>query len=87
MNEIKSITFTTDDDETISVFVSEALSEVDEEGAVTLQVPVFAKERSGHIYLTAQEVSIISRSPIIREATRWALHTRLTRYTPRLRKK
>jgi hypothetical protein len=87
MNDIRMIQFVTDDNECISVFLHEALSEVDDEGAVNLQVPVSADGRWGHIYLTSQEVSIIMRSPIIREATRWALNTRLTRYTPRLPKK
>jgi len=79
MNDIRMIQFVTDDKECISVFLNEALSEIDEEGAVNLQVPVSADGRWGHIYLTSQEVAIITRSPIIREATRWALKTRLAR--------
>lgn len=79
MNHIQSIQFMTDDGECISVFIGESLSEIDEEGAVNLQVPVFADGRSGHIYLTSQEVGVIRKSPIIKEATRWALSSRVTR--------
>lgn len=79
MNQIRSVQFMTDDGETISIFIEEALSEIDEEGVVTLQLPVFADGRSGHIYLTNQECAVISRSPIIKEATRWALGNRMTR--------
>lgn len=87
MNQLKSVQFVTDDGETISVFIQEAIAEIDEEGAVTLQLPVFADGRSGHIYLTSQECAIIARSPIVREAMKWALNTRLAKYTPRLPRK
>lgn len=78
MNHIQSIQFMTDDGECVSVFIGEALAEIDEEGAVHLQVPVFADDRSGHLYLTEQEVAVIRKSPIVREATRWALKSRAT---------
>ncbi len=84
MNHIDSIQFTTDDYETINIFIKEAIAEIDNNNVVTLQIPVFADGRSGHIYLTGQEVAILAKSPLIREATKWALSTRLTRYTPRL---
>jgi len=87
MNHIDSIQFTTDDYETVTVFIKEAIAEIDENNAVSLQVPVFADGRSGHIYLTGQEVSVLSKSPLIREATKWALHTRLSNYNPRLPKR
>lgn len=83
MLPINLIQFMTDDEETISVFIKDSISEIDEEGVVTLQVPVFADGRSGHIYLTSQECSIIARSPIVREATQWALRSRLTNHKPR----
>lgn len=79
MNHIQSIQFMTDDGECISVFIGESIHEIDEEGVVHLQVPVFADERSGHLYLTEQEVSVIRKSPIVREATKWALRSRATR--------
>ena len=81
MNHIDNIQFTTDDGEYVSVFLKEALAEIDENDFVNLQVPIFADGRQGHIYLTAQQVGILSKSPVIREATRWALSTRLTRNT------
>jgi hypothetical protein len=86
MNHIDSIQFVTDDYETVTVFIKEAIAEIDENQVVNLQVPVFADGRSGHIYLTGQEVMVLAKSPVIREATKWALNTRLTRYTPRLPK-
>lgn len=79
MSHIQGLQFITDDGECISVFVQESLSEIDDEGAVYLQVPVFADGRSGHIVLTSQEVKVIEKSPIVREALRWALSTRATR--------
>ncbi len=83
MNYIRNIQFTTDDGEIISVFIEEALAEVQDKVTVNLQVPVFADGRSGHIYLTGNEVVALSKSPIIREATRWALSTRMRVQKPR----
>lgn len=76
---IDSIQFMTDDGETVSVFLNEALAEIDEENCVNLQVPVFADGRSGHIYVTGQETRVLLKSPVIREATQWALSTRVTK--------
>jgi hypothetical protein len=76
MNHIESIQFVTDDGETVSVFIKEALAEIDDNNCVNLQVPIFADGRSGHLYLTGQEVSVIVKSPLIKEATRWALNSR-----------
>jgi hypothetical protein len=84
MNNIANIQFLTDDGESVSIFIQESLANIDENGVVNLQVPVFADGRSGHIYLTGQEASVLSKSPVIREAARWALSTRLANYKPRL---
>ena len=81
--DIKSVQFVTDDDETITVFIQEALADIDDENVVHMQLPVFASERSGHIYLTSQECNALVRTPIIREALRWAVMTRLNNYKPR----
>lgn len=83
MNHIESISFYTDDGETVSIFLKEALAEIDENNCVNLQVPVFADKRSGHIYLTGQEAAALVRSPVIKEATRWALSSRMMNYKPR----
>lgn len=83
MNHIDNIQFNTDDDETISVFLADALHEIDDEGEVTLQVPVFADSRSGHIYLSSKDVALIRRNPVIRKATQWALSTRMSSHHPR----
>lgn len=83
MNHVESITFTMDDGETVSIFLKEALAEIDENNCVNLQVPVFADKRSGHIYVTGQEATALNRSPIIREATRWALSSRMMNFKPR----
>lgn len=82
-NHIKSIQFTTDDGECVSVFIEEAIAEIDEDGSVNMQIPVFADGRSGHIYATSQEASVISRSPLIKGATEWALSSRMMNYKPR----
>jgi hypothetical protein len=87
MNSIDNIQFMTDDRETISVFIKEALVEIDENKIVTLQIPVFADGRSGHIYLTSQESMALLKSPVIREAMKWALSTRVMNYNPRLPKR
>lgn len=79
MNSVTTVQFITDDEECVSVFIGDALSEIDEEGNVNLQVPVFADGRSGHIYVTLQEARVIERSPVVREALRWALSTRATK--------
>lgn len=83
MNHIDAIQFTTDDGETISVFISDAIHDIDEEGVVTLQLPVFADGRCGIMYLTQQEVAILSKSPIVKGATAWALNSRLKGFQPR----
>lgn len=80
---IDSITFTMDDGETVSIFLKEALAEIDENNCVNLQIPVFADGRSGHIYLTAQELAVTERTPMIKDATRWALISRTMNYKPR----
>jgi hypothetical protein len=87
MNHIESIQFMTDDGETISVFISDAIHEIDEMGVVVLQLPVFADGRSGVMYLSYKEVSLLGKNPIIKGATEWALSSRLARYKPRIPKK
>lgn len=87
MNHIDSIQFMTDDGESISVFIAEAIHEIDEEGAVILQLPVFADGRSGVMYLTQQEVALLRKSPVIKGATAWALNSRLANFKPRIPKK
>ena len=86
MNHIDNIQFNTDDNETISVFLSDALHEIDDDGEVTLQVPVFADSRSGHIYLSSKDIALLRRNQVIRKATQWALNTRISSYHPRLPK-
>lgn len=86
MNHIDNIQFNTDDDETISVFLSDAIHDIDDEGEVTLQVPVFADSRSGHIYLSSKDIALIRRNPVIRKATQWALATRMSSHHPRTQK-
>ena len=87
MNHVDSIQFRTDDHETISVFLADSIHEIDDDGDVTLQVPVFADGRSGHIYISSKELAFLSKNPVIRKATQWALNTRLSSYHPRLPKK
>jgi phosphoglycerate-specific signal transduction histidine kinase len=77
MLPVNLIQFVLDDEEIITVSIKDSLADIDEEGVVTLQVPVFADGRNGHIYLTSQECSAIERSPVIKEATRWALSSRM----------
>ena len=86
MNHLDVIQFKTDDNETISIFLKDAIHEIDDDGDVTLQVPVFADSRSGHIYISSKEVALLSKNPVIRKATQWALNTRLSSYHPRLPK-
>jgi hypothetical protein len=76
MNHINSIQITTDDGETISVFLEDSIAEIDENKCVTLQVPVFADGRSGHIYLGSNEALFFTRTKLIREVTEWALSSR-----------
>jgi hypothetical protein len=86
MNHVDVVQFSTDDGESISIFLKEATHEIDDDGEVTLQIPIFADERSGVIYLSSKEVVSLSKSPVIRRATKWALMTRLQSYHPRLPK-
>ncbi len=86
MNHVDVVQFSTDDGESISIFLKEATHEIDDDGEVTLQIPIFADERSGVIYLSSKEVVSLSKSPVIRRATQWALMTRLKSYHPRLPK-
>jgi hypothetical protein len=80
---IYSIQFMTDDGETISLFLGEAIHYIDEEDNVTLQVPVFADGRSSHLYVSSNVVSALSKNSLIKEATTWALSSRLMNYKPR----
>jgi len=77
MRPIKSIHFETDDGETVSVFISDAMCYVDDANPETLlQVPVFTNERSGVLYVTEQEMGTIFRNMLIKEAMSWALRNR-----------
>ena len=83
MNYVDSIEFVTEDGESISLFFAEALSDIDDQDNVTLQVPIFADGRSGHMHMSLQEAESISRNIVIRRAAKWALNTRMTKYEPR----
>lgn len=80
---IHSIQFSTDDGETISLFIGEAIHYIDEEDNVTLQVPVFADGRCSHLYISSNVVNALSKNSLIKEATQWALSSRLMNYKPR----
>jgi hypothetical protein len=86
MNHVDVIQFSTDDGESIFVFIKEATHNIDDDGEVTLQIPIFADERSGVVYLSSKEIASLSRSPVIRRATQWALNTRMSSHHPRLPK-
>jgi len=77
MNYINSVQVTTEDGETISVFLEDSIAEIDENKCVTLQVPVFADGRSGHIYLGSHEALAFTRTRLMREVTQWALSSRM----------
>jgi hypothetical protein len=87
MNHIDSFQFRTDDHETVSIFLGDAIHEIDDDGEVTLQVPVFADGRSGHFYISSKELVALSKNPVVRRATQWALNTRLNSHHPRLPKR
>jgi hypothetical protein len=80
---VHSIHFMTDDQETISLFLGESIHYIDEEENVTLQIPVFADGRSSHLYVSSNTVSALLKNSIIKEATQWALSSRLMNYRPR----
>jgi hypothetical protein len=80
---LKSVQFMTDDGELISLFIGDAIHYIDEEDNVTLQIPVFADGRSSHIYVSSNVVTALSKNSLIKEATQWALSTRLMSYKPR----
>jgi hypothetical protein len=84
MYGISSFSFTTDDGETVSVFLSDAIADIDENNNVTLQVPVFADDRSGVIYLDSSDVKMFNKSTVIRELNRWLFSGRMRNYKPRL---
>jgi hypothetical protein len=83
MLPIHCIQFMTDDEETISLFIGEAIHYIDEEENVTLQIPVFADNRSSHLYVSSNTVAAFSKNSLIKEATQWALSSRLMNYKPR----
>lgn len=83
MNHIQSLQFMTDDGELISLFIGDAIHYIDEEENVTLQIPVFADGRSCHIYVPSTVVSALSKNSLVKEATSWALSSRLMNYKPR----
>lgn len=83
MLPITSIQFMTDDQETISLFLGDAIHYIDEEDNVTLQIPVFADGRSAHIYVSSNVVNALSKNSLIKEATEWAFSSRLSNYKPR----
>jgi len=75
---INSFHFMTDDGESISVFLSDSIHQIDEEDNVTIQVPVFADDKSGVIYITDRGLSSISKNSVVREAIKWALRGRMS---------
>ena len=83
VNHIQSLQFMTDDGELISLFIGDAIHYIDEEENVTLQIPVFADGRSCHIYVSSNVIAGLSKNSLIKEATKWALSSRMMNYKPR----
>lgn len=76
--DISSFHFTTDDGESVAVFLSDAIHHIDDESNVVLQVPVFSDHRSGVIYLTDKGLSSLSKNSVVKEAVKWALRGRMS---------
>lgn len=76
--DISSFHFTTDDGESIAVFLSDAIHQIDDGGNVVLQVPVFSDQRSGVIYLTDKGLSSFLKNNVIKEGVKWALRGRMS---------
>jgi len=83
MIDIQNLQFMTDDGELVSIFISDALTDVDPNLNVLMQIPVFTDGKSGHIHVNGKQVLLLSKNPVIREATRWALSSRMLNYKPR----
>jgi hypothetical protein len=76
--DISSFHFTTDDGESIAVFLGDSIHRIDDEGNVVLQVPVFSDQRSGVIYLTEKGLASFLKSNVIKEGIKWALRGRMS---------
>jgi hypothetical protein len=76
--DISSFHFTTDDGESIAVFLSDAIHRIGENNEVVLQVPVFSDQRSGVIYVNEGSIVSMSKNNIVREAIKWALRGRMS---------